>query len=545
MSISEIFRVVGTDITEGGHVPISALRKPKILSIGGCVTEVLAGRMSRLADVSHLWRVSVPCLMSKKVDGRTYFESNDHQLSERINFELTKQALRKLKTGEYEFLIFDPTSDFHNDYYEKDGCIISDMESVGLAPNWKWPDGFVDEGWARVSTKSYQYLEIYFYFLVKLIELSEEIGIPLIALKRRTCVNKITRDGVTGLGDPDAAEINWWVDLLWKKIDVLLAKVNVLDLNSRFSITSFDVPYGEGKFHPIDEFYDYAAYKLMGLMRLGDDLISEVMFNVYRERASRRLAIHSERDELLHEREGLIHARDGLQQERDGLVQERDALIHERGALAFERDGLIDERDRLVRERDVLIDERSALVHEFDNMTRERNELARERDELVRERNELARERDDLMQEQIGLMHDRDALRLSLGNLAAEQDLVLAREIENASIASECHQRELALLSEARDVALAESAASALALEDLQRTYNDLSHRHDELCVQQNRLFNELRLDGGPMALRDVLPLARAWRPILRRIGATKRFCRRLMRQGNAEAVHRGGLREQ
>ncbi|WP_239068237.1 hypothetical protein [Burkholderia cenocepacia] len=538
MSISEIFRVVGTDITEGGHVPISALRKPKILSIGGCVTEVLAGRMSRLADVSHLWRVSVPCLMSKKVDGRTYFESNDHQLSERINFELTKQALRKLKTGGYEFLIFDPTSDFHNDYYEKDGCIISDMEAVGLAPNWKWPDGFVDDGWVRISTKSYQYLEIYFHYLQKLIDLSDEIGIPLIALKRRTCVNKITRDGVTGLGDPDAAEINWWIDLLWKKIDGLLGKVNVLDLNGRFSITSFDVPYGEGKFHPIDEFYDYAAYKLMGLMRLGDDLISEVMFPVYRERASRRLAIHSERDELLQEREGLIHGRDGLLQERDALVQERDALIHERGVLALERDGLTGERDRLVQERDIWINERGVLVQECDSLTRERNELVRDRDEV-------ARERDGLIQEQVSLMHDRDALRLSLGNFTAEQDLVLAREIENPSVASECHRRELALLAEARDVALAENAASAQALGELQQAYNDLAHRHGELCVQQNRLFTELRLEGGPMALRDVLPLARAWRPVLRRIGAMKRFCRRLMGHGNNETAHRGGFREQ
>ncbi|MDN7458744.1 hypothetical protein [Burkholderia cenocepacia] len=99
MSIREIFQVIGADVTEGGQVPVSALQKPKILSIGGCVTEILAGRMNRLADVTHLWRVSVPCMMSKKIEGRTYFESDDNKLSDRINFELTKQALRKLKAG--------------------------------------------------------------------------------------------------------------------------------------------------------------------------------------------------------------------------------------------------------------------------------------------------------------------------------------------------------------------------------------------------------------------------------------------------------------
>ncbi len=415
--------------------------------------------MSRLADVTHLWRVSVPCLMSNKVDGRTYFGSSDHQLSERINFELTKQALHKLKKGAYEFLLFDPTSDFTNDYYEKDGCIISDMESGALGPHWKWPDGFMDGSWTRISPTSHQYLEIYLHYLKDLIALSEEIGVPLIIMRRRTCVNKITGDGVTGLGDPESSEINWWVDLLWKKIDGLMAKLNVLDLNGRFSVTSFDAPYGEAKFHPIEEFYDYAAYKLMGLMRFSDDLISEVTFNVYRERASRRLAIHSERDGLVHERDGLIH-------ERDGLVHERNGLIHE-------RDGLIQERQSLV--------------------------------------------------------HDRDALHSSLNNVVTERELISAREIENARIASESHRQELAMISEARDEALAEKAANILALEELQKSYDDLSRRHDELSARQNRLFNELRLDEGPMALRDVLPLARAWRPVIKGIGKTKRFWQRLI----------------
>ncbi|ONX85946.1 hypothetical protein A8F19_20800 [Burkholderia cenocepacia] len=571
MSISEIFRVGGTDITEAGQAPVSVLRKPKILSIGGCVTEVLAGRMSRLADVTHLWRVSVPCLMSNKVDGRTYFGSSEHQLSERINFELTKQALHKLKKGSYEFLLFDPTSDFTNDYYEKDGCIISDMESGALGPHWKWPDGFMDGSWTRISPTSHQYLEIYLHYLKDLIALSEEIGVPLIIMKRRTCVNKITGEGVTGLGDPESSEINWWVDLLWKKIDGLMAKLNVLDLNGRFSITSFDAPYGEAKFHPIEEFYDYAAYKLMGLMRFSDDLISEVTFNIYRERASRRLAIHSERDGLvqerdglIHEREGLIHERDGLIHERDGLVHERDGLIHERNGLIYERDGLVHERDGLVHERngltherdgliherngliyerdglvherngltherDGLIHERNGLIHERDGLIHERNALIHERDGLIHERNALIHERDGLIQERHSLVHDRDALHSSLNNLVTERESISAREIENARIASECHRQELATISEARDNALAENAATILALEELQKSYIDLSRRHDELSSQRDRLFNELRLDEGPMALRDVLPLARAWRPVIKGIGKTKRFWRRLI----------------
>ncbi|WP_260435315.1 hypothetical protein [Burkholderia cepacia] len=189
--------------------------------------------------------------------------------------------------------------------------------------------------------------------------------------------------------------------------------MNVLDLNGRFAVTSFDVMFGKGKFHPIDEFYDYAAYKFMGLMRLADDLISEVMFNVYRDRASRRLAIHSERD-------GLVHERDELDRGREDLIHERDGLAHDRGTLLF-----------------------------------------------------------------------------SLDNLTAERDFILARETGNARIASEGHSRELTAHSEARDTALSESAANALALGNLQKSCEQLSCQHDELCAQQNCLFNDLRLEGG------------------------------------------------
>ncbi|MBG0881589.1 MULTISPECIES: hypothetical protein [Burkholderia] len=480
MSISEIFRVVRSDVDEAALPSVPALKKPKILSIGGCVTEVLAGRLNRLAKVTHLWRISVPCLMSKKVDGRTYFESHDHQLSERINFELTKQALHKLKTDGYEFLIFDPTSDFTNDYFEKDGCIISDMEAGTLAPDWKWPEGFINDGWTRISPRSHQYLEIYFYYLGELIKLSEDIGLPLVVLKRRACANKIIGDGITALGDPDAIEINWWVDLLWKKIESLTGRLNVLDLNSRFSITSFDAPWGEAKFHPIEEFYDYAAYKLMYLMRLSDDLISEVIFDVYRERASRRVAVHAERDALL-----LV--RDELTVERDALVEERDTTLHTQGELIDMRDRLTDELDALARERD-------ALTHERDTLARERDELRRSCDSLVEER-----------------------------------DFIVARETERARAVVEVHAQDIAALSEARDAALAVSVSGARELSELQALYKDLSRQHDALCIQQRRLFDELRLDGGPMALRDVLPLARAWRPVLKRIGKAKQLCRRLI----------------
>lgn len=46
-------------------------------------------------------------------------------------------------------------SDFINDYYEKDGCIIFDMELGVLGLYWKWLDGFMDGSWIRIFLISY------------------------------------------------------------------------------------------------------------------------------------------------------------------------------------------------------------------------------------------------------------------------------------------------------------------------------------------------------------------------------------------------------
>lgn len=497
MSISEIFRVVTSDLSKDDRASVSVLKTPKILSIGGCVTQVIANRLGGLTDATHLWRVTVPCLMSRKVDGRTYFESNNHQVSERLNFEVTKQALHKLKTGGYKFLMFDPTSDFTNDYFEKDGCIISDITSGFVAPDWTWPEGFLAQGWERLSPKSHRYLEIYVYYLKELIALSEEIGVPLIILKRRACINKITSDGKTGLGDAESAEINWWMDLLWSRIDSLASQLNVLDLNGRLSITSFDAPYGEGRFHPIEEFYDYATYRLMYLMQFSDDLISEMMFHAYRERASRRLAIHTERDALIHERNGLIHERDSLRSSLDHLAAERDAmLVRERELANAERERQAQEITSICVARDAAVAETASQLLALQN----------EREALINERNALSRERDELVIERDRLAHER----------------------ASADAERERHARDLTEMYEARDAALAANAGCLLALQNLQKVHEDLSLQHAALSHQQWRLFEELRLEGGPMALRDVLPLARAWRPVIKAIGKTKRFCRRL-----------------
>lgn len=502
--MSNIFKVgigqlTGTTTVTEGRGSASGdpkIQKPRIMSIGGCVTDVICNRLSRLADTSHIWRITVPCLMSPPIEGRTYYRADNPQVSERLNLELSKQTLRKLESGGFNLLVFDPTSDFNNEYYEKNGCIINDVASGRLGDGWTWPEGFLEDGWDRLDPCTHRYIDIYIHYLQQLIELSERIGVPIIILKRMLCTNKVDLHGLQSLGDPGATESNWWIELLWSKISGIKG-LNVLELDGRYSITGFDAIWGESRFHPIDEFYDYAVFKLMYTMGLGDDLISDVMVDVYKGRASRRHAIHVERDTLVGERDGLRTALAETTSERDVAVGERDELRSFLFHATSERDAVVGERDELrnflfhaTSERDAVVGERDELRNFLFHATSERDVAIVERDDLrnalfhaTSERDGVIAERDDLRDaffqaasERDSLIVERDDMRESLSQVVAQHEaLIREREVLQETIRrltaereASFHEREvfkrandqLSAECDAQRVKLAEASAS-------------------------------------------------------------------------------------
>ncbi|POR55900.1 hypothetical protein B0G62_101296 [Paraburkholderia eburnea] len=420
--MSNIFKVgigqlTGTTTVPQGRLAGSGdpkIQKPRIMSIGGCVTDVICNRLARLADTSHIWRITVPCLMSPAIEGRSYYRSDNPHVSERLNLELTKQTLKKLETGGFDLLVFDPTSDFNNEYYEKDGCIINDVASGRFGNDWHWPEGFLGDGWTHLDPCTHRYIDLYIHYLKELIEVSERIGVPIIILRRTLCTNRLDCHGLHSLGDPVSTEANWWIDLLWSKISGIKG-LNVLELDGRYSITSFDAPWGENRFHPIDEFYDYAIFKLMYMMGLGDDLVSDVMVDVYKGRAIRRHAMHVERDNLVGERDGLRTTLAQMTSERDAVAGERDGLRDSLFHATSERDGVIGERDGLHASLSYVVSERDAVICERDAVIREREALIRERETLEETINRLTAERD-------ASFHEREVFKNASEQLSAERD---------------------------------------------------------------------------------------------------------------------------
>mgnify|MGYP007071084591 CR=1 FL=1 len=181
------------------------ITRPKVFSIGGCVTKQLCSKISKLVDQTHMWRVTVPCLMSNPSTGRSYYKSDNPDISAHLNLELTKYAKTKLLDEGYDFVFFDPTSDFAGDFWENNGCIINDFTNGLMGTGWSWPDEFDISKWNKIPSKSMHYIEIYIKYLGEFISLMEANGISVICIKRKLCSEVITDAGIVGLGDAEVS----------------------------------------------------------------------------------------------------------------------------------------------------------------------------------------------------------------------------------------------------------------------------------------------------------------------------------------------------
>nr|WP_250890295.1 hypothetical protein [Sphingobium nicotianae] len=185
----------------------------------------------------------------------------------------------------------------------------------------------------------------------------------------------------------------------------------------------------------------------------------------------------------------------------------------------------------------------SAVEQERDALAADAQEHARRVSEELEAANRALQE---AASQTDGLRADCALLEAKLATLSAERnaanDRVSAVEQERDALAADAqeHARRVSEELEAANRALQEAAsqtdglradcalleAKLVSLEaELDETHASLgreSIEKNDLAVERHRLYEELRLEGGPMALRRVLPLARILRPIIRFLGKVK-----------------------
>ena len=502
-------------------------RKIPLFSLGGCVTKILCERFHSVATHEHLWRVTVPTLMSPPLKGRNVYESDTYAVTERLNFEVTKQARSRLEKYKHGIVIIDPTSDFSNDFFLKDGCVIPDIGCglFGDTQFWRWPEKFPLHEWERISPRSMQYISMYVRYFGELLTIVKSNFSEIVVINRKLCANTVTADGLSVLNDTSASELNWWLGILWTSLLADFPDIHVLNLDDRLAFTSSDASYGEWCFHPVDEFYDHAVYKFSEMLRLGDKVVVDILYDGYLSRVHRRriadkalsdlrlsatclsgpdqAALGAEGTELptaLEEAEieradlcvtlkKAVKECDRVRADRDALIEECTQLHSWAHTLSVERDKAIAERDGLKAAIATAAEEiamltaqvaeqaggRSQMEQHIRSISGQRDGDAAERDEIKAALAVLTAERDaragecaelhewahTLSVERDGLLDERDKLAAALVALQAERD---AQAIECAELHGWAHA-----LSLQRDAALAELDNSTAALEVLAR----------------------------------------------------------------------------
>lgn len=391
--------------------PLAEHRKPRILSLGGCVTHEICNIFGALVEHKHLWRVTVPSLVTNPANGRSFYKSGSHEISERLNFELTKQALHISMKFEPDIIMLDPTSDLAVDYYEKNGCIIPDIASDLIDKERSgWPTEFPIAEWSRLNPLSARYAEIYIASLRHLLSFDFAKRSDILILQRRPCPLTMTADGFLGIQDPVISRMNSFVTDLFEAIRDEVSELKVVKLDEEMMFTSKDAPWGEWLFHPVEEFYDYAVNEIASMYGMKGRYLPELFRNRYAERVQRRrirdreLEVTSaecqrlveERDALAAQRDAAVAERDTLVARQDAVVAELRAIVEKRDVLVAQRDAALAERDTLVAQRDAALAERDTLVARHDAVSEEHRTLLEERDRIVSQRDALLAERTDV-----------------------------------------------------------------------------------------------------------------------------------------------------
>ena len=172
-----------------------------------------------------------------------------------------------------------------------------------------------------------------------------------------------------------------------------------------------------------------------------------------------------------------------------------------------------------------------AVEQERDTLAADAREHTRRSSEQIEEANCALQEAASQIDE---LRADCVVLEARLATLSAESsaahDRVIAVEQERDGLAADAEERIRHANEQLEDLRAhcARIEAELVELktklgETLTSREHELSEKH-ELAAERHRLYEELRLEGGPMALRSVLPLARLLRPIIGFHGKVKRM---------------------
>lgn len=230
------------------------IKKPKIISLTGCFNEHICSLLSNFCDFKHIWRVSIPMIAADHYKGRNIYNSEIDGLSDRLNYELTC-AYKNNFIEKIDIVFIDVVSDFSNDFFTKDGAIISDITSKVQGEGRKWPEDFNISEWSRIDTSDISYVGLYIRSLEKVIK-DRIFGDAIIVFFRRNLAKyRIDKnDYFVSTNDMIEKKYNN-INMIYDVISNF-NNIEILDLDINDYLTDDLAPYGgPAEFHVSDYYH--------------------------------------------------------------------------------------------------------------------------------------------------------------------------------------------------------------------------------------------------------------------------------------------------
>jgi hypothetical protein len=110
-------------------------RRFRSLSFSGCTAEFTMAGLADRFDNKHIWRVSLPALMSRPHPATITLPEHP-RAAHFLARELRKEVRAVLREGDWDLVVFDFVGDNLVDFLCFDGCVIPDIRNGIFDPAW-------------------------------------------------------------------------------------------------------------------------------------------------------------------------------------------------------------------------------------------------------------------------------------------------------------------------------------------------------------------------------------------------------------------------
>lgn len=450
-----------------------------LLTLGGCNLEHLGGLLSRKVKHKHIWRVTIPSLVSPPINLRRKHLSSV-EASDFLVRETEKKLLPMVLASDADVLVFEAAGDFHTRHLRVGDSVVVDLRTDLFGPGWAQADfSSIPELTAATVLNAdddaywQQWLTYFEIFYDVVVRPWSSRGKSVAILARYFCdVHLVGADFRAFEHIGLIKERNRKLKRLYAELR-RFKKMHFIDLDEMLYFTSPQSPHGQGDTHPDDAAYVMWQSALEQLLyeEGADASVPEGLVRLSQARSASQTKLAQVEGELAH----VGAERDALEEGQRTIAAEREETRAELDAAHARSQELDTEIARIGSLLTQLSADHSTLTEQHHAATAERDELQRQLEAAHDKSGEYALEIERI----IPLLHqastEKDMITQQHGEALAEIEKLHVQARELADNDAQLHVQlaeamQLRVSVECEKTALAANFRSQLAGEFAERS---------------------------------------------------------------------------